>query len=56
MTLTDRIIHIDEARRLRDNVIPFARREKREPQKWWEKAQANQLVRKDMTGSGPDAA
>lgn len=56
MTLTDRIIHIDEARRLRDNVIPFERRDRRAPQKWWEKAQQGQLVRKDMTGPGPDAA
>ncbi len=56
MTLTERITSLDEYRRTRDNVIPFERREKREPQKWWEKAQAGQLVRKDMTGSGPDAA
>ena len=57
MNATDRITRIDSYRHLPDNVIRLdERREKREPQKWWEKAQAGQLVRKDMTGSGPDAA
>jgi hypothetical protein len=57
MDLLERITSIDSHRRLRDNVIRLdERREKREPQKWWEKAQAGQLVRKDFTGQGPDAA
>ena len=51
MTISQRITSIDAHRRLRDNVIRLDdRRERREPQKWWEKAQANQLVRKDTTG------
>lgn len=57
VTLTERITSIEAHRRLHDNVIRLdERRERREPQKWWEKAQAGQLVRKDLTGSGPDAA
>jgi hypothetical protein len=57
MDLRERITSIDSRRHLPDNVIRFDdRREKREPQKWWEKAQAGQLVRKDFTGQGPEAA
>jgi hypothetical protein len=56
VTLTERITRIEAARRLPDNVIPFRREERRAPQKWWEKAQAGELVRKDFTGQGPDAA
>lgn len=50
MTLTERIQRIEAERRLPDNVVPMARRERRAPQKWWEKAQAGQLVNKDFTG------
>ena len=59
LTLTERITSIDAHRRLRDNVIRLDdRRERREPQKWWEKAQVNQLVSKEYTGpfGGGDAA
>ena len=54
MTLSERIARIDAQRDLPRNVIPFERRERRAPQKWWEKAQAGQLVNKDLTG--PEAA
>ena len=33
-----------------DNIVPFERVERRPAQKWWERAQAGQLVNKDMTG------
>ena len=59
MTISQRITSIDAHRRLRDNVIRLDdRRERREPQKWWEKAQANQLVSKEYTGpfGGGDVA
>jgi hypothetical protein len=57
MDLLDRITSIDAKRHLPDNVIRFDEaRQKREPQKWWEKAQQGQLVRKDFSGAGPDAA
>jgi hypothetical protein len=60
MTLTDRIIHIDEARRLRDNVIPFERREKRQTPRWLEWTRENEKRSvKDLTGfigGGDEAA
>jgi hypothetical protein len=56
VNLTDRIARTDAQRNLPDNVVPFERRERRAPAKWWEKAQAGQLVTKDYTGKGPDAA
>ena len=51
MTISERITSLDEHRRLRDDVIRLdERRERRAPQRWWEKAQANQLVSKEYTG------
>lgn len=56
MTIQERITRIDEYRRVHDNVIRLdQQRERRAPQKWWEKAQAGQLVHKDYT-DGPGAA
>ena len=60
MTLTERIISIDEARRLRDNVIPFERREqRRQTPRWLEWTRENQKASvKDLTGyiAGSDDA
>lgn len=53
MTVLERIESIEAHRRLRDNVVRLDdERERRAPQKWWEKAEAGQLVTKDMTGPG----
>lgn len=51
MNFQARIAKVEAERRLPDNVVPFRiRPERREPQKWWEKAQVGQLVSKDFTG------
>lgn len=50
MTLQDRLN--PDPRHTPDNVVPFTRTERRPAQKWWERAQAGQLVQKDMTGKG----
>jgi hypothetical protein len=55
VTIQERIARIDDYRRVHDNVIRLdEQRERRAPQKWWEKAEANQLVNKDFTSG--DAA
>lgn len=56
MTLTERIISIDEARRLRDNVIPFDREQRRAKPRWMERMDEQGLPNKDYTRQGPDAA
>ena len=50
MTISERITSIENHRRLRDNVVRLDdARERRAPQKWWEKAEAGQLVTKDFS-------
>lgn len=48
MNLTERINRGDP-RHLPTNVVRMEERERRPAQKWWERAQAGQLVTKDLT-------